>query len=212
MTLFGWRAWEARTMAALARTPSPIDLEGLVQAARSGDPAAWSELCRRFYRTIQRRARCLTTSDASADDLAQEVFARAQIKISSFDGRATFSSWLHMIVLNAVRNHWRSQRTIAKVRLSLSVVQGGYRAADLDEIHHQLEESRAIWAVLNEMPAHLREAFVLRDIEGLSPSEAAAKLGISRGNVCVRAARARQRIRRELIEVAHSGSSIIDES
>jgi RNA polymerase sigma-70 factor (ECF subfamily) len=52
-----------------------------------------------------------------------------------------------------------------------------------------------VHAILADLPEHLREAFVLRDLEGLAPDEAAAQLGISPGNLAVRATRARQRVR-----------------
>ena len=69
---------------------------------------------------------------------------------------------------------------------------------DIDRAHLARERARVVYSILAEMPEHLREAFVLRDLEGLAPSEAAAQLGISPGNLAVRATRARQRLRAEL--------------
>ena len=40
---------------------------------------------------------------------------------------------------------------------------------------------------------------MLRDLEGLSPEEAAQRLDITPGNLAVRATRARQRIRKQLV-------------
>jgi len=70
--------------------------------------------------------------------------------------------------------------------------------ADVDRVHMAKRKAEALYAVLETLPEHLREAFVLRDLEGLSPAEAAAQLGITPGNLSVRATRARERIRREL--------------
>ncbi len=61
--------------------------------------------------------------------------------------------------------------------------------------------AEALVAVLDSLPGHLREAFVLRDLKRHSPAEAAEMLGISRGNLRVRATRARARIRRELVRL-----------
>ena len=52
---------------------------------------------------------------------------------------------------------------------------------------------------MEALPDQLRVAFVLRDLEGLSPEEAALRLDITPGNLAVRATRARQRIRKQLI-------------
>jgi RNA polymerase sigma-70 factor (ECF subfamily) len=65
----------------------------------------------------------------------------------------------------------------------------------------QQARARVLQAVLETVPAALREAFVLCDVQGLAPAEAAERLGISVGNVRVRAARARGRIRDELVRL-----------
>jgi RNA polymerase sigma-70 factor (ECF subfamily) len=139
--------------------------------------------------------------DAPVEDLVQEVFARALAGLASFDGRSTLSTWLHGIAVNLVRNFWRSSRSTETAHQRLRDIQAVHRpteAAGVDRRHAQRQRAQAVYAILDTLPEHLREAFVLRDLEGLSPAEAAAQLGISAGNLSVRASRARDRIRREL--------------
>ena len=62
----------------------------------------------------------------------------------------------------------------------------------------QRRRSEALYVALERIPENLREVFVLRDIEGLERDAVADALGITPGNVSVRANRARQRIRDEL--------------
>jgi RNA polymerase sigma-70 factor (ECF subfamily) len=57
----------------------------------------------------------------------------------------------------------------------------------------------ALYAILDRLPQHLREAFVLRDLEGLPIPEAATLLGVSEANLRVRAHRARERIHAALV-------------
>jgi RNA polymerase sigma-70 factor (ECF subfamily) len=68
----------------------------------------------------------------------------------------------------------------------------------VDRLHQQDARMRLLYEILATLPENLREAFVLRELEGLPPDEAAAQLGISPGNLAVRASRARAKIRREL--------------
>jgi RNA polymerase sigma-70 factor (ECF subfamily) len=56
-------------------------------------------------------------------------------------------------------------------------------------------------AVLETLPETLREAFVLCDMQDMSTQEAAATLGLTPGNLRVRATRARARIREELVRL-----------
>jgi RNA polymerase sigma-70 factor (ECF subfamily) len=123
--------------------------------------------------------------------------------IGRFDARARFSTWLHGIGLNMARKHWRSQRSTTKAHAKLSIVEElrkhtGSTAPDQAVLSRQ--RVRALYEALDQLPSHLREAFILRELEGLSQTEAAAQLGITTNNLAVRSSRARARIRRMLEE------------
>lgn len=174
---------------------------GLVERARAGDMQAWALLYRAHFPPLVRHVRFLTGDASMTEELVQEAFARALVKLPSFDGRATLSTWLHGIALNVVRNHWRAQRNTATAHERLRSMHAASDAAiapRLDQAHLSRKKTEALYAVLETLPENLREAFVLRDLQGNSPAEAAAKLGITPGNLSVRASRARERIRQEL--------------
>lgn len=174
---------------------------GWVTAAAAGRMDAWGQLYQAHYAPVYRHLRYLAGADAPLEDLAQEVFARALTGLRAFDGRSAFSTWLHGIAVNVVRNHWRASRNTQTAHQRLRDIHEVHQAqtgGDVDRRHVQRRRAEAVYAILAELPEHLREAFVLRDLEGLSPAEAAAQLGISAGNLSVRASRARERIRRRL--------------
>jgi len=163
--------------------------------------AAWSRLYQDHYERIFRHVRALTGDASLGEELTQETFVQALLKIGSFDGRSTLSTWLHGVAINVVRNHWRSQRSTVKAHAKLEVVRSYETGGESpDGAVHQRQRVRALYAALGTLPDHLRVAFVLRDLEGLSPEEAAEQVGISTGNLAVRATRARQRIRALLVE------------
>lgn len=174
-----------------------------MQRARAGELEAWGQLYQEYFSRIFRHVRFLAGGEAQTEDLVQEVFARALVKLPDFDGRSAFSTWLHGIAINVVRNYWRSQRSKANAHAKLEQLHAARGVAEDRMDHVQLCRQRAelVYAILEQLPEHLREAFVLRDLEGLSPSEAAAQLGITPGNLAVRASRARERIRGELEKV-----------
>jgi len=181
--------------------PSPTADADLVAQAKAGPDrmAAWARLYQDYQTRIYRHVRFLVGNDASTEDVVQEVFARALVSLHAFDGRSSFSTWLHGIAVNVVRNHWRSHRNTetAHQRLrDIVVARGG--AHEIDHAHLCRRRAEVVYAMLEDLPEHLREAFVLRDLEGFSPAEAAEQLGISAGNLSVRVTRARERIRREL--------------
>jgi RNA polymerase sigma-70 factor (ECF subfamily) len=185
-----------------ADTESEADRNArLVTAARAGDLDAWARLYQDTFDALVRHV-CFLTGDAmAAEDLVQDAYARAITHIDQYDGRSSFVGWLRGIALNVVRMHWRRDRTTSRVhdRLrELVLVTSGGTATSVDRLHQQDARMRLLYEILGTLPENLREAFVLRELEGLLPDEAAAQLGISPGNLAVRASRARAKIRREL--------------
>jgi RNA polymerase sigma-70 factor (ECF subfamily) len=173
----------------------------LVAAARTGDLDAWTRLYQDSFDALVRHV-CFLTGDAmAAEDLVQDAYARAITHIHQYDGRSSFVAWLRGIALNVVRMHWRRGRATARVhdrlRELVALTTGG-AATPVDRLHQQDARMRLLYEILATLPENLREAFVLRELEGLPPDEAAAQLGISPGNLAVRASRARAKIRREL--------------
>lgn len=177
-------------------------VEQLVQRAQASEMSAWSRLYQDNFERIYRHVRALTGDPDVSEELVQETFVQALLRISSFDGRSAFSTWLHGVAINVVRNNWRAQKSTARAHARLEVVEEVQaRGSDqLDGPMHRQQRVKALYAALGTLPDHLRVAFVLRDLEGLSPDQAADRLGISPGNLAVRATRARQRIRKQLID------------
>ncbi|MCA9713215.1 MAG: RNA polymerase sigma factor [Myxococcales bacterium] len=178
----------------------PCDDAETVRRACAGDPVLWGQLYQRSYAGLFRQLRYLTGDRAIAEELAQETFAQAMTARRRYDGRKGFRPWLHGIALNVVRKHWRKQRnttraherleTLAELKRDLSEGTGNPDAGYL-----RRERSRALYTALEELPPRLREAFVLRELQGLSTTEAAAQLDITTGNLAVRVTRARARLR-----------------
>lgn len=183
-----------------APPPARATTEQLVQRAKAGEMSAWSRLYQDHYERIYRHVRALTGEPGLAEELVQETFVQALLKIAGFDGRSSLSTWLHGVAINVVRSHWRAQRSTAKAHARLEVIRAlDGEAARPDGALHERQRVKALYAALATLPDHLRVAFVLRDLEGLTPEDAAEQLGISPGNLAVRATRARQRIRKQLV-------------
>ena len=172
----------------------------LVARAQRGDMAAWGRLYHDHFHRIYGHLRYLTGDPQVAEELVQETFVQALPRIAAFDGRAAFSTWLHGVAINVARGHWRAQRSAAKAHRRLEDTQAAEarRAEAPDGRVDRQQRVAALYAALEALPDHLRVAFVLRDLEGLSPEDAAARLGITPGNLAVRACRARERLRGEL--------------
>lgn len=188
------------------------DDEALALRARDGDLGAWGEVYARHYGRLLRQLRHLTGDLAVAEELAQETFAQAMASRARYEPDRSLDAWLSGIALNMARKHWRSRQSAQKAHARLECVTAvsGAGPALPDRLHLQRERSRVLYAVLAELPEPLREAFTVRELQGLSTDEAARLLAISPGNLAVRISRARARIGaalRALGWLPHEGGS-----
>lgn len=181
------------------------DESALLAGLRSRERLACTCLLKRYAPTLYRLALRLVGDPDEAEDVLQEAFIRACDHVAEFEGRSGLGTWLHRIVMNAALMHLR-RKNPAALRLDEPQEDGApdlaARLADAmpgpgeevlsAELRANLE--RALLA----LPAALRAAFVLRDLEGLSTREAAAALGIGESALKVRLHRAHQALRASL--------------
>lgn len=172
------------------------DDEALARRAHEGDLAAWAEVYARHHGRLLRQLRHLTGDLTVAEELAQETFAQAMASRTRYEPDRSLDAWLSGIALNMARKHWRSRQSAQKAhaRLECVTAMSGANPAPPDRLHLQRERSRVLYAVLAGLPEPLREAFTVRELQGLSTEEAAQQLAISPGNLAVRLSRARARI------------------
>lgn len=184
----------------------PIDAReaALVERARAGDVAAWSRLYQEHFDRVFKHVAYLTGDVHAAEDLVQETFARAFVGLAQFEARASFTGWLRGIAVNVVRKHWRSRYRGDQAMTRLETMGRDAAAgasADPEGAHLRRLRAEVLLAVLETLPEPLREAFVVCDMQEMSTQEAAAALGVSPGNLRVRATRARAKIRGELVRL-----------
>ena len=81
-------------------------IEELCRRAQAGDFSAASELAAATYQRIYAYLRRLCGTDETAADLTQQTFSNLWLSLHGFDGRASFTTWLHRIAHN-VYVDWR---------------------------------------------------------------------------------------------------------
>ncbi len=145
-------------------------------------------------------ARAMTAGHADADDLAQESFVRAWRSLGSFRFDSTFRTWLHGIAVNVIRTHrgrlGRLRRLFgAPARDRDPLADAAEPASADDGIEAPLAMREQIDRALASLPVELREAVILRDVQGLEYREIAQALRVPLGTVESRIFRARQRLR-----------------
>ena len=118
--------------------------------------------------------------------------------LTRFEGRASFSTWLHRLAVNVVLNERRTtgrrERRVMPAEDPDNVV-GAQHAAPLD---HPGELSIDLERAIAELPDGAREVFVLYDIEGYGHGDIARLVGIAEGTSKAQLFRARRLLREKL--------------
>jgi len=173
----------------------------LVARARAGDRVAYETLVGRNGDRVYTAILRVVGNPADAEDIAQETLLRGWRGIGRFRGGARFSTWIHRIAVNETNrffergaNRRRAQAPIEdhEEALASDPQAGPVAHAELHELEDELR------AAVAQLPAKLRSALVLRDIEGLSTREAAAVVGVREAAFKSRLHQARGRVRASL--------------
>jgi RNA polymerase sigma-70 factor (ECF subfamily) len=91
------------------------EAERLCEGARAGDMAAASELVALFSPRIFAFFRRLAGNDADAEDLTQKTFVKVWSSLRTFQGRSSFSTWIHGIA-HHVYVDWRRKTNVMDFR------------------------------------------------------------------------------------------------
>lgn len=144
------------------------DLE-LVESVQQGNRQAFSELVKRHQRGLLRLSLRFMKDMGAAEDVVQESFIKAFEKLSSFEGRSSFKSWLYQIAVNTARNKLRENRhdmtDIENVHLAVGA------EAEATLVHTAVAE--LLQQEVEKLPFRQRTALVLRVYEDLSFAEIA---------------------------------------
>lgn len=175
----------------------------LVDKAKAGDSAAFTELVRRYAPRVRRLTRHLVRGHADADDVAQEAFVRAHQALPRFDGRSEFFTWLYRIVVNLSLNRARSLAVRRSVAIDDPAVEGSLMSKDGRDPATTLEHRRIAAALIEEihrLPESLQATVTLVCIDAVPQEKAAEVFGCSVGTVAWRVHEARKRLREALRE------------
>lgn len=165
----------------------------LVDRARRDDQDGFRLIVEKYQRRVIGLVWGLVGDDGDAEDVAQEAFLRAFRSLRTFRGESSFRSWLFQIALNTARTHRQTHQR----RLEDAV--GGTTELDLTADPRRADDRLiardGLRRAMATLPAELREAVVLRDVNGLDYREIAAVLAVPIGTVESRIFRGRARLR-----------------
>ena len=152
-------------------------------------------------------ARWLTGNVDDAEEAVQDAYLRALRFFSDYrggDGRA----WLLQIVRNACYTRLRKKIPhLSDAEFDEEIHTQEYSSGTPETITIKNADSKMVRKVIEELPLKFREVIILREIEGMSYSEMGKILNESLGNIRTILFRARQQLKKRLIEITTQQNS-----
>lgn len=178
-----------------------VDAE-LVARVQRGDKQAFDLLVLKYQRKIMRLLSRMIRDPSEIEDVAQESFIKAYRALPQFRGDSAFYTWLYRIAINTARN-WLAQNNR---RPSTSSSYESEEGETFDETDNLTDSSNpesemasrqiaeTVNKAMNDLPEELRNAIVMREIDGMSYEDIAQSMNCPIGTVRSRIFRAREAI------------------
>lgn len=192
-----------------ARGSETITVDGLdpdlpiIERCLNGDQAAWEQLVKTHTRRVYSFCFRFTGSESEAQDLTQEAFLRVFRTLKSFRaGEGSFATWLARVVRNLLIDHYRRtklDRVSEPLEGQLATLeQRGHFSYRADYTLSGREASELLQLALTKLSPELREAVILRDLQGMEYRQIASILRVPEGTVKSRLNRGRAELARVL--------------
>lgn len=173
---------------------------------KKGDPSAFKDVFRLLYPRLKGYCKLFVPDDTKVEDLIQETFITLWEKRNAIKPDRSIESYLFVILRNNCLNFLRDEklkRNSSSVSIEeVSELQYLYQIDFLGKEEKSLEEQlvESFQVAVDELPDKMRQVFTLCKIEGRKQKEVAEEMGISIKMVEKHIAKAKEQIRKKLID------------
>lgn len=177
----------------------------LVSRVQQGDKAAFDLLVLKYQHRIVKLVSRYVREPSDALDVTQETFLKAYRALPRFRGDSAFYTWIYRIAVNTAKNYLVA---LSRRPTEVDLDHDGSGGLDLNALQKTLdtperllltdEIKATILDAMNKLPDDLREAIMLREVDGLSYEEIADVMSCPIGTVRSRIFRARDAIDQRL--------------
>lgn len=180
----------------------------LIDESLAGQPDSFGQLVQKYQDRLFNTMVHVTGSREEAEDVVQDAFVQAYVKLDMFAGKSTFYTWLYRIAFNISVSRRRRRRPETSVESIRDA--SGNEPTDGAETAEQKAERREraaqVYVALDQLSHEHRSILVLREVEGCCYETIAEMLELPVGTVRSRLHRARSQLR-DILRVVLQQSS-----
>lgn len=183
----------------------------LINNVLKGRQQDFALLVTKYQLPVFRTANGFVHNTADAEEITQDVFLKAFFKLSSYNGKAAFSTWLYRITVNISINFLKKKKRNQFWTGLSSLLQLPSKDKNAETMLVEKSQKQLIENAIDQLPFKQRAAFVLTKYEELSQKEVAAIMHSSEGAVEQLVIRAKTNLKK-VLEKELAGHRMFSES
>lgn len=174
--------------------------EVIVQKIINGEKHLYEILIRKYNARLYRISIAIVNDDQEAEDVMQTTYLNAFRQLCSFKYQSSFSTWIIRILINESLLHQKKKLKLEKLKMENNY-NDYQKETPLDYLMNK-ELKTVLEEAVSKLPEKYRVVFMMREVQEMSTQETMEALNLGESNVKVRLARAKEMLRKVLINYA----------
>lgn len=189
----------------------------LVQKAKAGDSAAWTDLYNATYPIAFGVAMQLVKNRDVVDDMLQDSYMSAYTKLDTLEDEEKFQSWFNRIVANNCKNYLVKKKPELFSEKTRIDEDGNIEEFDVIDDREEFHPEQAVindeiktlfYEMVDKLPEEQRTCALMYWVQGFSIAETAEILGVSENTVKSRLHYAKKKMTGEAEEIKRKNMSV----
>lgn len=167
-----------------------------VEGIRSGDPAAFASLFRKYYEPLYQFAGRFVKDAQTSESIVQDVFVNIWKKREEWHVQHNVKSYLYTSVRNQSLNYLKREKVL--ISMTEYTVHQDYPVSSPEEALIEREMVEAVQKAIEKLPQQCRRIYLMKRYDDLKYSEIAEVLNISINTVKTQMRRALKSLHKSL--------------
>lgn len=181
------------------------DMELISAVLETGDNEYFGEIYDRYSDKVYGKCILMVKDLTLAQDLAQDILVKAFTKLSTFQGKSSFGTWLYRVTYSHCIDYIRKNKNMYKEELEEDKVENvGADDTGIDEVHEKVlfeMKIQYVKEILSRMKSEERALILMKYLDNMSITELSEMLEVSESAVKMKLKRARDKIRNGYFEL-----------
>ncbi len=173
-------------------------INDLLPLCQRGEQYAQLEVYNRYYKAMYNTSLRIVKDTAEAEDVMQDSFLSAFTKLDSFNGDASFGSWLKRIVVNNSLNSYQKSKRRDETPLENHLYKIEEDTEGISEDDFSSVKVQEVLQAMNDLKDSYRQSLSLHLIEGYDYEEMSEIMNVSYANCRTTVSRAKESLRKLL--------------